>query len=111
MVTRTDATATLEQRADGTYRARTSRTGIQVYDGVREYRPLEEVFSEDSLKTLIAAPVQVGHEPRVGKVVGRVEGNVLDRVEVDGESYVGATLLIQDEHTRERINKRQLGGI
>jgi len=57
-----------ERRADGTIRsdARLTRTGVFLYrrtDGtvIREYRPPEEVFNEDSLRSLHMVPVTMNH--------------------------------------------------
>lgn len=71
----------VKKREDGALvtDARVARTGIQVYLGsemkfpdgvektrfVRVYRPGEEVFSEDSVRTLAHRPITVGHPPEM----------------------------------------------
>lgn len=42
-----------------------ARTGVQVYDGVREYRPADEVFAKASLDSYRGATVTLGHPGKV----------------------------------------------
>lgn len=79
-----------------------TRTGVLTYqnpDGTvrREYRPADEVFSQDSLATLENAPVTKGHP---GMVTAKnysalTKGHVRD-IKPDGQ-LVAATALVQDE--------------
>lgn len=83
-----------------------SRTGIQVYGDLREYRPEDEVFAADSLASLGSVPVTLNH-PSESVTPENVRdyqiGHVSDtppeaRVKVDGsdELWLRAPLVISD---------------
>ena len=93
-----------------------ARTGIQIYnDGInerREYRPPEEVFSEDSLTSFRAMPVTIQH-PR-GMVTARTwkqvaVGHVGDDVRRsdDGE-HVAASVWLHDARAIAQVQSREL---
>jgi hypothetical protein len=84
--------------------ARLTRTGIFEYkttDGrtIRELRPAEEVFAEDSLDSLRLVPVTLGH-PAGGldakRARAEARGSVGEAIKPDG-NFVSATLGIYDE--------------
>jgi hypothetical protein len=99
--------------------ARIARTGIQSYrdsngQTIREYRPPEEVFAADSLASLEAVPVTVGHPkdlvtPKTwkdhshGVVLGAAE-----RETVDGDEYVVARLALATADTLARVDAGEL---
>jgi hypothetical protein len=94
-------------------RGRLTRTGAFLYsDGAkewREYRPPEEVFSEDALETLKGAPLTVGHP---GKVTPEnwsafAKGHVRDDVKKDGK-FVQATIRVADAATIKAIESGAL---
>lgn len=92
--------------------ANLTRTGVFVYtraDGsiVRELRHPEEVFSEDSIRTLAGAPVTDLHpdQPvRPSNWKTTAVGHVAEAVKQDGK-FVSAALLIQDGETITRIDR------
>lgn len=94
-------------------KGRLTRTGAFLYsDGSREwreYRPPEEVFSEDALETLKGAPLTVGHP---GKVTpdnwsALAKGHVRDDVRRDG-NFVQATVRVADAATIAAIEGGKL---
>lgn len=99
--------------------ARVTRSGIFLYrksDGsvVRELRPKEEVFNEDSLKSILGKPITNDH-PTVGSVNSQNAkllsvGFTGDSVEEDEGTYVRVPLTITDEETIQEIinGKRQI---
>lgn len=92
--------------------ANLTRTGVFVYtraDGsiVRELRHPDEVFSEDSIKTLAGAPVTDLHpdQPvRPSNWKNTAVGHVAEAVKKDGD-FISAALLIQDGETIARIDR------
>ena len=93
-----------------------ARVGIQEYlkDGkvVREYRPPEEVFSEETLRSLTDAPVTIGHivrsvDPSNWKTVsvGHVSGNALKSE--DG-NWTHADLTVNQRDALNKIDKEDL---
>ena len=92
-----------------------TRTGVLNYqqpDGstVRELRPPEEVFREDSLATLTNAPLVVGH-PAGGVNPGNWRELAVGHV--DGEvtytpKYVRADLRIMDQSTIDKVESKQI---
>lgn len=108
----------LERTPTGGVRApaRVTRTGVLVYqraDGttVREYRPPEEVFHEDSLQSLVDAAVTVGH-PTSGRVTPEsfrtdAVGYVRERGRRD-DRFVATTVVVQDASAISRIDTRDL---
>lgn len=93
-----------------------SRTGVQVYpqaDGTvrREYRPPNEVFASDSLKTFDTATVTVGHPDMVTPAnwkqhaVGDIRNAKADR------KFVAAELVIRDADTLAKIDSGELAEI
>ncbi len=99
-----------------------TRTGIFVYhfdpeDGaglreVRELRPAEEVFAEESLDTLKAITVVQGHPANITldnqkeHGVGHVGDDV--RKSEDGK-YVAGSIVIKDRSTLDAIERGELG--
>jgi hypothetical protein len=118
-VTRTDVSKLAKFARTGAGAARlpatTSRTGCQHYpeDGLVEYRPPEEVFSEDSLASYASVPVTLGHPPVAVTPANMREyqiGHVTDappeaRVKVDGSAneWVKTTLVIGDGESLDSI--------
>lgn len=96
--------------------ARVTRSGVLVYqraDGtqIREWRPPEEVFHEDSLRTLADAAVTIGHPP-AGKVTpasfrADAVGYVREAGRRDG-AFVSAPIVVQDGAAIDRIDGRDL---
>jgi hypothetical protein len=84
-------------------------------DGLREYRPPEEVFSDASLASYASVPVTLGHPPVAVTPDNMREyqiGHVTDappesRVKVDGsaDEWVKTTLVIGDAEALELIAK------
>jgi hypothetical protein len=76
---------------------------------VREYRPAEEVFNADSLATLRAATVTVGHPGLVDpKIWSRVtKGHVDDAGRQDGD-FVAADVRVLDGPTLARVEAKEL---
>jgi hypothetical protein len=99
-----------------------TRTGIFVYhfdpeDGlgfreIRELRPAEEVFADDSLETLRAVTVVQGHPANIDSenwkthAVGHVGDDV--RKSDDGK-FVAGSLVIKDRSTLEALDRGELG--
>lgn len=96
--------------ADGyiTANVRVARTGIQVYRGaelgrpdvdtIRVYRPPEEVFSRDSLRTYAHRPVTNDHPPvpvNAGNWKKFAVGQIGDEVTFD-EKYVRVPMVLMD---------------
>jgi hypothetical protein len=96
--------------APGRYPAKICRTGVQHgYPTGPERRDASEVFSADSISTLLNCRVQVSHRdgsPTVGKVV-----MPFARVELAGESYLRVELEITDPATRGRMDRKELSEI
>jgi len=96
--------------------ARVTRTGVLVYqraDGttVREYRPPEEVFHVDSLRSLADAAVTIAH-PAAGRVTPEsfradAVGYVREGGRQDG-TFVATSLAVQDAQAIARIDARDL---
>ncbi len=93
--------------------ARVARTGVLVYrnpDGTtrRELRLPEEVFKTDSLATLHGAPV-IDIKDHTGMVTPSTFRKVTlghaESVRQDGETFVSATLHINDGETLARIDR------
>ncbi len=87
-----------------------SRTGCQKYGDRVEYRPAEEVFSEDSLASLAGIPLTKGHpvEPVTPKnwkalSLGHVSDREPDRTRLDSSphEWVKADVVISDGNTIE----------
>lgn len=100
----------------GGYRvdANLTRTGVFLYrnaDGqtVREYRPPEEVFNEDSLETLKYAPVTVGHPAMVKPANWKTlsVGVVGTDARADGK-FVAGSVVVQDEEAISKIDRDEL---
>lgn len=95
--------------------AKLTRTGVFVYrnpDGTprREYRPPDEVFHEDSLASLRAAPVTNLHPPE-GEVTSanwrkRTVGHLAEDVRQDG-TMIGGTVYVQDADTVKLVEQRE----
>ena len=90
-----------------------ARTGVQNYpqpDGSvrREYRPPEEVFKADSLRTFDTATVTIGHPTMIDPsnwkehAVGDIRNPKRDG------KYVAAELVIRDDTTLKRIDSGEL---
>jgi len=97
---------------------RVARTGVQSYyrpDGtcVREYRPEEEVLEAKSLASLAGVPVTVGHPGLVSPQTWKKDGAgwVSDREPepevIEGETYIGAQLLVQEADVISKITATQ----
>lgn len=90
-----------------------TRAGVFVYLGpdgqeIREYRPPDEVFKEDSLATLASAPVTNLHPPSMVEPSNFrrfAAGHVSDTVRKD-ENKVAAELVIQDAALISAVEKR-----
>ena len=95
--------------------ARVARTGIQLYLGtevkrpetkyVRVYRPGEEVFSEDSVRTLAHRPVTMGHPPEMVDSTNWKKfavGQTGDEI-VGEKIYLRVPLMVSDGGAVERI--------
>lgn len=86
-----------------------TRPGVFLYrnpDGSerREYRPPDEVFRQDALKSFANAPVTVGHpKTQITAETWRAYavGHVADRVERTDDDFARADLIIQDRATIE----------
>lgn len=96
-----------------------SRTGLQTYrrsDGseIIEYRPPEEVFSDNSLETFKGAPITDGH-PSVPVDSSNwsilSKGHVSDSVSPAEDKFVRAELLIQDRAIIEEVISGDLSEI
>lgn len=94
--------------------ANLTRVGVFTYqtqDGkqVRELRLPEEVFKADSLATLAAAPLTVGHPQHVTPDNYR-EVNVghVDGMPKQADRFVAADLRVMDRSTIERVEKKDL---
>lgn len=106
-------------------KARIARTGVQEYPNlpeaaklgrpVRVYRSPEEVFAEDSLRSLPSTAVTIGHPlgKRVSKsnwrklAVGNVEPGH-ERVKEGAHEYIETSLILQDEAAISRVLDRDL---
>ena len=92
--------------------AHLTRVGVFVYtrpDGttVRELRPPEEVFHDDSLSTLAGAPVTDLHPPspvRPSNWRDLTVGHVSDNVKHD-DKFVSAALMIQDADAISKVER------
>jgi hypothetical protein len=96
-------------------RANVSRTGIQAYrmpDGSirREYRPAEEVFHPDSLKSFVGAALTIGHPDRVTPKtwakdsVGFVP-ELPERVKLhDGQEYAATTVHVTRDDALQGVD-------
>jgi hypothetical protein len=94
--------------------ATVARTGIQVRNGVREFRPESEVFAADSLASLASVPVTLNHpddgvSPQNMRAV--TIGHVTDtppeaRVKIDGssEQWLKTTLIVADGEALDAID-------
>ena len=98
-------------------KARFTKTGIFEYtkpDGSirREYRPPDEVFDPESIKTLRDAPITIGH-PK-GGTVAPVNHKYLSVGHIGGEAgnedgiYLGGDVVLQDE---EAVTGAVTGGL
>ncbi len=97
--------------------ARFTRVGVLDYqqpDGTirREYRPPEEVFKPESLKTLVDAPVTHLH-PNEGRVdatnFSRLsKGHVSTDVAPEDEKFVGGTVVVQDADIVSLVDQKAL---
>lgn len=94
--------------------ANLTRTGIFEYrnpDGSvrREYRPQEEVFSQDALDSFRGVPVTVGHPGAVTADNWREHsvGHVGDSVRADG-NFARAEVIVQDAATVKSIERGDL---
>lgn len=111
----------VRQTKDGYIAAnvRVARTGIQIYRGdqlgkpemsqVRVYRPPEEVFNEDAIRSYAHRPVTVGHpdEPVTPtNWKNHSVGQTGDEVVRDGQT-VRVSMLVMDEAAIQAVN----GGI
>lgn len=96
-----------------------ARTGIQIYHDaqgreVREYRPPEEVFSEDSLASLASVPVTVGHPGLVGPdnwkrvAVGHVAEAAPNRRTEQAAEWIEAPTVISDGETLAKVQAGEL---
>lgn len=94
--------------------ANLTRVGVLNYqqsDGsvIRELRTPEEVFKADSLATLVAAPLTVGHQGVVtpatwrGQAVGHVDGSP-----THDDTYVKADVRVMDASTILQIENKEL---
>lgn len=90
-----------------------TRTGVFVYhrDGkvIREFRPADEVFKADSLASLAAAPVTIGHPGRVTPENWKnvSVGSVSDNPRAD-DIFVAADVRIQDAATIQGVEDGKL---
>jgi uncharacterized protein len=90
-------------------KANFSRTGIQVYkdakgNEIREYRPADEVFSEDSIKSFSLTPVTIGH-PKGGvnplnaqKLTHGIIITADGREKIDKHEFVAGDLVLMTQH-------------
>jgi hypothetical protein len=91
-----------------------SRTGLQEYkraDGsvVVELRPETEVFAEAALQSVRGAAVTVGHtHERTPKAVGLASDQPPTRAQRGDEHFVETQLLITDQDTAARIERKEL---
>ncbi|MES2384521.1 MAG: DUF2213 domain-containing protein [Pseudomonadota bacterium] len=103
--------------------ATVARTGVQDYpeQGLKEYRPADEVFSADSLASLGSVPVTLKHPPRGVTPDNAREhqvGHVSDaapesRVKVDGsgEEWVRAVLVVSDRDVQDALEGGHAGAV
>jgi hypothetical protein len=93
-------------------KANFSRTGVQnYYDAkgnlIREFRPPEEVFSEDSLKSFALAPVTIGHPKggvnpmNAGKLTHGIVVGATDREKIDHHEFTSGDLVLMTQHAIE----------
>lgn len=90
-----------------------SRTGVQVYpqeDGTvrREYRPPEEVFAPDSMKSFETATVVVGHPATIDPSNWRQHAIGDIRAPKRDGRFVAAELVIRDRAALDRIDSGEL---
>ncbi len=91
-----------------------TRTGVFKYklaDGttLRQYRPSDEVFSEDSYMSLANKPVTNDHPPEFVNSSNAKKykiGHVRDAIEVVDNKYLKASLVIDDAETIEEIKQK-----
>lgn len=125
LVIRYDRTGALdsdrvERTPQGGIRApgRFTRTGVldyQLPDGTtrREYRPPEEVFRPESMKSLIDAPVTHLHPPE-GRVTAEnyqrlSKGHVSTDIASEDDKYLGGTCVVQDAAVVGLVENKDLG--
>ncbi len=95
------------------------RTGVQVYrraDGSvsREFRPPEEVFSEDTMSSLRGAPFTNNHPKEMvtpqnsRDLMKGFFGDTVQRVERDGVEYQKGRVTVSDADTIEDIKRGKL---
>lgn len=98
-----------------------SRTGVQTYadekgQQVREYRPPEEVFHQDSLDTFAAAPVTIGHKVVSAKnwanlAVGSTAAvRANQRHDADDNEWVAGDLAISRDDAIKAVARRKAAG-
>jgi hypothetical protein len=97
--------------------ATVSRSGVQLYpeQGLREYRPVDEVFSPESLASFASAPVTIGHPPEgVAPTNARDHqvGHVTDappearvRLDASPNEWVRTTLIVSDAAALDAIER------
>lgn len=94
-----------------------SRVGVFEYEdeqgkSVMEYRPSEEVLSEDSLSSFRGAPVTDKHNGMVtaqnyrSLSIGHVGDDVVE-VDDNGRTYVGASIYVQDGCLAEKVRRKE----
>jgi hypothetical protein len=89
-------------------RARIARTGVQDYGDHAEYRPAEEVFAPESMKTFEGVALTVGHRGIVdSKNVGSWAIGYIADVQRDGV-YLAGTLVITDESAAAAVERGDL---
>lgn len=118
-VNRSDALGRLDAKkqlgdGSGRYSARLTRTGILEYpqaDGsvVYELRPAEEVFNQESLDSLRAVTVTLGHPATINADNWRdyAVGHVGDNVHEDG-IYVASDLIVKDPRALAGVDNKDL---
>lgn len=98
----------------------TARTGVQVYEDangkkIREYRPPEEVFAEDSLASYRTAPITIKH-PKGGvraenfqAVTHGICVDVSGRERADGREWVKAEIALMSTAAIGGVESGKLG--
>ncbi len=99
-------------------KVRLARTGIQTYtengQTIREYRSEAEVLKADSLATLAGALITIQHAEESAspenwkQSVGWVSDKPATSSKVDGQTYIGADLIIQDADAIQAVVAEEL---
>jgi hypothetical protein len=112
-----DASVKFTEKEDGTLvveGAKIARVGIQKYGDHNEYRPEEEVFAPEHLKTIEGCPITLGHPPVAGLLLSeynreQFQVGVTRNVRREGD-FIVADLIINNKEAAQKV-KDGLRGI